>query len=176
VAGVRTYFRVSERRPVTSLVQRVDQLLHRVPRWQWRTMRWRQGAKGWLRKKVVAVRCWRVTSDGQRHVGWRLGERATRAQPEERQYAWSNLHASATVEELASDAHRRFGVEQFHEEAKGEVGGDPYQGCLWPGFHRQASRVMLAYSSLVWWALRQRYHQKRRGRPRDPFSPSAGSA
>jgi SRSO17 transposase len=104
-------------------------------------------------------------------VGWLLGERATRGQPEERKYYWSNLPASATLEELASYAHRRYAVEQFHEEAKGELGWDQYQGRLWPGFHRQAVTVMLAYSFLVWLELRQRHAQRRRGRPRDPFFP-----
>lgn len=176
VVGVRVDFRVSSRRTLMSPVQRADQLLQRLPRWQWRTIRWRQGTKGWLRKKFVAVRCWRVTSDGQRHVGWLLGERATRGHPEERKYAWSNLPAAVPLEELAGYAHRRFAVEQFHEEAKGEVGWDQYQGRLWPGFHRHAVTVMLAYSFLVWLERRQRHLYKQRGRPRDPFSPSAGSA
>ena len=139
---------MSPRRKATSPLRRVDQLLLALPRWQWRTVWWRQGTKGWLRKKFVAVRCWRVTREGHRHVGWLLGERATRGQPEERKYYWSNLPAAATVEELAGDAHRRFAVEQFHEEAKGELGRDQYQGRLWSGFRRHAVTVMLAYSFL----------------------------
>jgi SRSO17 transposase len=174
VVGVRADFRVSHQRKATSPSRRVDQLLQALPRWQWRTIRWRQGTKGWLRKKFVAMRCWRVTREGQRHVGWLLGERATRGQPEERKYYWSNLPVSAPVEALAGYAHRRYAVEQFHEEAKGEVGWDQYQGRLWPGFHRHAVTVMLAYSFLVWLELRQRHGPRGRGRPRDPFSPSPG--
>jgi SRSO17 transposase len=176
VVGVRADFRVSPQRSATSPGQRADHLLRAVPRWQWRTIRWRHGTKGWLRKKFVAVRCWRVTSDGQRQVGWLLGERATRGQPEERKYSWSNLPAAATPEELAGYVHRRYAVEQFHEEAKGEVGWDQYQGRLWPGVHRHAVTVMLAYSFLVWLELRQRRAMRSRGRPRDPFSPSPRSA
>jgi SRSO17 transposase len=173
VVAVRADFRVSEQKAATPS-QRIDQRLQALPRWQWRTIRWRQGTKGWLRKKFVAVRCWRVTTEGQRHVGWLLGERATRGQPEDRKYYWSNLPASATVEELAGYAHRRYAVEQFHEEAKGERGWDQYQGRLWSGFCRHAVTVMLAYSFLVWLELRQRHSPRRRGRPRDPFSPSPG--
>jgi hypothetical protein len=92
---------VSPRRKATSPLRRVDQRLLALPRWQWRTVRWRQGTKGWLRKKFVAVQCWRVTREGHRHVGWLLGEGATRGQPEERKHYWSNLPAAATVEELA---------------------------------------------------------------------------
>jgi SRSO17 transposase len=175
VVAVRTDFAVRLRNTAASRVWRADELLQTVPRWQWRTVRWRRGTKGWLRKKFVAVRCWRVTNDGQRHEGWLLGERATRGQPEERKYFWSNLPAETPLEELASVAHRRHAIEQFHEEAKGELGWDQYQGRLWPGFHRHAVTVMLAYSFLVWLELRERHRLKWQGRPRGAFSPSASS-
>jgi SRSO17 transposase len=175
VVGVRADVRVGVGRAAARPVQRADRLLQALPRWQWRTIRWRHGTTGWLRKKFVAVRCWRVTSDGKRHVGWLVGERATRGQPEERKYCWSNLPAAATLEELAGYAHRRYAVAQFHEEAKGELGWDQDQGRLWIGFHRQAVTVMLAYSFLVWLELQRRRHYQRRGRPRDPFSPSTRS-
>jgi SRSO17 transposase len=116
-----------------------------------------------------------VTSDGPRQEGWLLGERATRGQPEERQYGWSNLPAETPLEELAGVAQRRHAIEQFHEEAKGELGWDQYQGRLWPGFHRHAVPVMLAYSFLVWLELRARHRLKRQGRPRSAFSPSASA-
>jgi SRSO17 transposase len=41
VVGVRADFRVSHQRKATSPSQRVDQLLQALPRWQWRTIRWR---------------------------------------------------------------------------------------------------------------------------------------
>jgi SRSO17 transposase len=172
VVAVRTDFQVSIGSAATTPVWRADQLLQSVPRWQWRTVRWRRGTKGWLRKKFVAVWCWRVTSDGHRHRGWVVGERATRGQPEERKYYWSNLPAETTLAELAGLAHRRHAIEQFHEEAKGELGWDQYQGRLWPGFHRHAVSVMLAYSFLVWLERRQQRRPKRLGRSGDPFPPS----
>ena len=175
VVAVRTDFAVRLRNTAASRVWRADELLQTVPRWQWRTVRWRRGTKGWLRKKFVAVRCWRVTNDGQHHEGWVLGERATRGQPEERKYFWSNLPEETSLEELASVAHRRHAIEQFHEEAKGELGWNQYQGRLWPGFHRHAVTVMLAYSFLVWLELRERHRLKWQGRPRGAFSPSANS-
>ena len=73
-------------------------------------------------------------------------------------------------------AHRRHWVEQYHEEAKGLLGWDQYQGRLWSGFHRHAVSVMLAYSFLVWQEWQQRQERARPGRPRRAFSPSAGSA
>jgi SRSO17 transposase len=155
--------------------QRADQVLAALPRRQGRTVCWRQGAKGGLRKKLGAVRGWRITAEGEAHIGWLLGERATRGQPEERKYYWSNLPASATLEEWVDYAQRRHAIEQFHEEAKEELGGAQYQGRLWPGFHRHAATVMLALSFLLGLELRQRHSHANRGRPRDPFSPSARS-
>jgi SRSO17 transposase len=175
VVAVRPDVQVSIGSKAMPPVWRTDQLLHTVPRWQWRTVRRRQGTQGWLRKKFVAVRGWRVTSGGQRHEGWLVGERATRGQPEERQFYWSNLPAETTLAELAGYAHRRHAIAQFHEEAKGELGWDHYQGRLWSGFHRHTVAVMLASSFLVWLEVRQRRRQPRRGRPRDPFSPALGS-
>jgi SRSO17 transposase len=173
VVGVRTDFQVSVGQAATSPVWRADELVQTVPRWQWRTIRWRRGTKGWLRKRFVAVRGWRVTSDGHRHEGWLVGERAARGQPEERKYCWSNLASDTPLAELAGLAHRRHAIEQFHEEAKGELGWDQYQGRVWPGFHRHAVTVMLAYSFLVWQARRERRRHTRQGRPGGPFSPSA---
>ena len=70
--------------------------------------------------------------------------------------------------------HRRYWVEQFHEEAKSLLGWDQYQGRLWHGFHRNTNLVMLSYSFLVWLEWRQRQAKPQRGRPRRAFSPSAG--
>lgn len=175
VVAVRSDFEVCLKRHGSPPVQRADQVLAALPRRLWRTIRWRHGTKGWLRKKFMALRCWRMTPENQARIGWLLGERAARGQPEERKYYWSNLPASATLEEVVDFAHRRHAIEQFHEEAKGELGWDQYQGRLWPGFHRHAVSAMLAYSFLLWQELRHRQNRPRRGRPRDPFSPSARS-
>jgi len=150
VVAVRSDFHMRPQRWGVPPRQRVDQVLAALPRRQWRTVRWRHGTKV-------------------------LGERAARGQPEEHKYYWSNLPASATLEELVHAAHRRHAIEQFHEEAKEELGWDQYQGRLWPGFHRHAVTVMLALSFLLCLELRQRHRHPKRGRPRDPFSPSARS-
>jgi DDE superfamily endonuclease len=174
--GVRVDCRVSLQWQATRPVPRADRLLQALPRGQWRTLRWRQGTQGWRRKKCVARRGWRLTRAGRRHVGWRVGARAPRGQPEERQSYGSHLLPSATREELAGYAPRRYAVAPFHEEANGEGGWDQDQGRLWPGCPRQAITVRRAYSVLVWLELRQRCRPRGRGRPRDPCSPSAGPA
>jgi SRSO17 transposase len=136
---------------------------------QWRTVRWREGSNGWLRAQAVAIRCWRVLSDGRRRIGWLIGEDGTDGK---RRYYWSNFGRQTPLERMVEYAHRRHWVEQFHEEAKGLLGWDQYQGRLWTGFHRNSVLVMLAYSFLVWQEFQQRQGVSRRGRPRRPFSPS----
>src|ERR687891_33783 len=79
--------------------------------------RWRQGSKGWLRKKFVALYCWRRTRNGAVGEGWLLGERPARGQQGEYKYYWSNLPATTPLEKLVEYSHRRHAIEQFHEEA-----------------------------------------------------------
>ncbi len=175
VAG-RTDFQVSIGRPASRPVWRADAWRHRGPRWQSHTRRWRRGTNGWWRKQCVAVRSWRGTSQGQRYLGWVVGARATRGQPEARQYSWSHLPAETTLAELAGYAHRRPAIEPFHAEANGALAGDQDQGRLWPGFHRHAVTVMLADRVLVWLSERQQQcRPKRSGRLGDPCSPSPGA-
>jgi SRSO17 transposase len=175
VVAIRGDFQVRPKCRGAPPSQRAAPVLAAVARRPWRTSRWRHGTKGGLRKKFVAIRAWRITAEGEAHIGWLVGERAARGQPEEHKCYWSNLLASATLEELGDYAHRRHAIEQFPEEAKEALGWEQSQGRLWPGFHRHAVTVMLALSFLLWLELRRRHHHPKRGRPRDPFSPSAGS-
>ena len=87
-----------------------------------------------------------MTSSGHRRSGWLIGEDASDGK---RRYYWSNFGPEVVLERMVEYAHRRHWVEQYHEEAKGLLGWDQYQGRLWPGFHRHAVSVMLAYSFLV---------------------------
>jgi len=147
---------------------RADVLIQRQPKQAWRSIRWREGSKGWLRAPGVAVRGWRIRSDGKRRAGWLIGEDS--ADGKRRSY-WSNLGPNTSLEKMVGYAHRRHWVEQFHEEAKGLLGWDQYQGRLWPGFHRNSVCVLLAYSFLVWQEFTQRQRVRRRGRKRRPFPP-----
>jgi SRSO17 transposase len=175
VVAVRRDFAVATHRRGTESSQRAETLLEALPGSAWRTIRWREGSKDWLRGRFAAVRCWRVTSDGRRHIGWLIGEREAPGQDKRRKYYWSNFGPQMPVATMVEYAHRRHWVERFHEEAKGLLGWDQYQGRLWTGFHRHAVTVMLAYSYLVWQEWQQRQARRRRGRPRRAFSPSAGS-
>ena len=172
VVAMRCDFRVQLTEGTTDEYQRVDQCLATAPKGWWRTVRWRQGSKGWLRKKFLALACrWRA-GDGSVRAGWLLGERPGRGQSGEHKYYLSNLPPTTPLPKLAEYAHRRHAIEQFHEEGKGEMGWDQYQGRLWRGFHRHAVTVLLAYSFLVWLELRQRKARTGPGRPRSPLPPA----
>ncbi len=50
--------------------QRADAVVAAQGKRPWRTIHWREGSKGWLGGRFVAVRCWRVRADGTRRIGW----------------------------------------------------------------------------------------------------------
>jgi SRSO17 transposase len=170
VVAVRCHFAVATTRRASQEATRADAVVAAQPAGRWRRVRWREGSKGWLSGRFCALRCWRIGSEGQRHIGWLIGEDSSDGQ---RRYYWSNLGPQVALERMVEYAHRRHWVEQFHEEAKTLLGWDQYQGRLWPGFHRHAVSVMLAYSFLVWQEWHHRQTQSRPGRPRRAFSPSA---
>jgi len=148
--------------------QRADAVIGAQPPRSWRTVAWREGSQGWLRGRFAALRAWRVTSSGRRKAGWLIGEQTADGQLK---YSWSNFGPRVPLDRLVESAHRRHWVEQYHQEAKGLLGWDQYQGRLWPGFHRHAVTVMLAYSFLVWREWQQRQQRTRPGRRRRARSP-----
>jgi SRSO17 transposase len=170
VVAVRADFAVSLARR-GGQARRADVLVATQAARSWHSVTWREGSRGWMRGRFVALRGWRVTSSGRRRVGWLIGEDASDGK---RRYYWSNFGPGVALERMVEYAHRRHWVERYHEEAKGLLGWDQYQGRQWRGFHRHAVTVMLAYSFLVWREWQQRQERARPGRPRRAFSPSAG--
>jgi SRSO17 transposase len=176
VVAVRANFSVILGRGKDRPVHRADEVLAAQPRQAWRTIPWSAGAQGWWRAKCLALRCWRVDGDGTRHVGWLIGQRPGRGQHGDWKYFWSDFPPTTPLALLVEYAHRRHWVEQYHEEAKTELGWDQYQGRRWDGFHRHALTVMLSYSFLVWVEARSRGQRQGPGRPRAAFSPAPGPA
>ena len=146
-----------------------------VARRPWRPLHWRHGTKGGWRTPCGAIRAWRLTAEGEAPLGWWWGEWAARGPPEEPPCAWSPLPAAAPWAALVASAPRRHALEPCHEEATAAWGWDQDQGRWGPGVHRQAVTGRLAWRVGLWLERRQRHHHPKRGRPRDPCSPSAGS-
>jgi len=172
VVAVRTDFAVAPSRR-DGEARRADVLVRAQAARSWQTVTWREGSRGGMRGRFVAIRGWRVTSSGRRRAGWLIGEDASDGK---RRYYWSNFGPDVALERMVEYAHRRHWVERYHEEAKELLGWDQYQGRQRRGFHRHAVSVMLAYSFLVWREWHQREDRARPGRPRRAFSPSAGSS
>ena len=174
--AVRANFSVGLGRGQDRPVRRADEVLAAQSRHAWHSIAWSEGAKGWWRAKFLALRCWRVDGDGSRHVGWLMGQRPGRGQQGDGKYFWSDFPPTTPLAVLVEYAHRRHWVEQYHEEAKTELGWDQYQGRRWDGFHRHAVLVMVSYSFLVWVEARSRGQRQGPGRPRAVFSPAPGPA
>lgn len=175
VGAVRADFSLTLSRSRQAEVERADEVLRAQPLSDWETISWREGSRGRLRAKFIALRGFRVDGDGTRHIGWLIGQRPARGQSGDWKYYWSNFSPQTPLQKMVEYAHRRHWIEQYHEEAKGELGWDQHQGRRWDSFHRNAVAVMLAYSFLVWLEFRQRQNQPQVGRPRASFSPAAGS-
>lgn len=152
--------------------QRADAVLPQIPRRQWRTIRWREGTKGWLKKKFVAVRAYRTVAGEGKRLGWLIGERPGYRQRGEWKFYFSDFSADTPLEQMVRYAHHRWHIDRFYQDAKQELGWGDYQGRKWKGFHRHAILVMLTYSFLVTLEWKHRRSiPPTRGRPRHPFSP-----
>ena len=170
VVAVPGDFGVQLARRANAGVERADTVRRRLAKRAWQTIHWRQGSRGSLRKKFVRGRCWRASAEGRGVYGWLIGERPAQGQEGEWKYYFSNAGPQVSLKFLVRIAHQRHAIEQFYQEAKGELGWDQYEGRLWHGFHRHALLVCVAYSFLV--LLRARQHRRGRGRPPRLFSPA----
>ncbi|MCI0422437.1 MAG: IS701 family transposase, partial [Acidobacteria bacterium] len=166
VVAVRADFSVALEAGASSPVERADLAIGAQPKSAWRVIRWTEGQGGSLSASFTALRCWRVDGDGTRHKGWLIGQRPAEDPQGEHKYYWSSFPPRTPLEVMVEYTHRRHWVEQYHEEAKGELGWDQYQGRRWDGFHRHAVTVMLAFSFLVWLEWLKRQKQRKPGFPR----------
>jgi SRSO17 transposase len=99
VAAVRKDFKVALTRGGPA--EQAEAALAALPSGRWRTIRWREGSKGWLKARFVALRCWREPVAGVRRAGWLIGERPARGQQQDKwKYHWSNCGAAAALEEM----------------------------------------------------------------------------
>jgi SRSO17 transposase len=131
----------------------VESLRVKLPESHWKTICWRDGAKGKLQKQFAFIRaCWPTKSKlGQQ--GWIIFERPVPGSTGELKYYFSNLPIETPDIKLVEYIHRRHAIERFYQDAKDELGLDQYEGRRWHGFHRHVAMVMLAYS---WLALQRK--------------------
>jgi SRSO17 transposase len=127
-----------------------------LERAQWRTVRWRRGTKGLLSARFAAVRVriadgppQRIGAMGAQHLPgeevWVVGEHRSSG---ERKYYLSNLPANTPLKHLAGAIKARWVCEQAHQQLKGELGLDHFEGRSWTGLHRHALMTMIAFAFL----------------------------
>jgi SRSO17 transposase len=136
-----------EHKPVAA-----KRLAQTLPESAWRTVTWREGAKGSLTSRFAAVRVrpahrdyWRSAPRPQEWllIEWPKGE------SEPTKYWLSNLPQDMALANLVDLAKLRWRIERDYQELKQEIGLGHYEGRGWRGFHHHATLSIAAYGFLV---------------------------
>lgn len=115
----------------------------------WRTVEWREGTNGTLRKQFCALRAHRATREKTGIQGWLIFERPVPGEDEDLQIGFNDFPEETPLERVVERAHRRYLVERGDQDEKQELGLDDFQGRTWWGFHRHVALGMLAHCFLV---------------------------
>jgi SRSO17 transposase len=149
------------RRPMT-----VAAVAASLPPQAWQDVLWRHGSRGPQRGRFAAIRVrpargiTRSNSFGTVHpedlqeeqwllVHWPEGE------PKPTKAWLSNLAADTDIVTLVSLGRLRWRIERDHEESKGILGFDHYEGRTWPGLHHHLALVIVAEQFLALERLRE---------------------
>jgi SRSO17 transposase len=145
------------RRPFGSLAE----LAKAAPPEAWVDVQWREGTRGSMRSRFVAIRARpanvklrRADPDGELPVRWLLAEwPAGKDAPTD--YWLSNLPADTTIGRLVELAKLRWRVEQDYRELKDALGLDHFEGRSYPGWHHHVTLVSVAHGFLTTERLRR---------------------
>lgn len=125
----------------------------------WKSIRWRQGTKGWLESRFVAFRVQPshgfVRGQPPHKEVWLLIE-WPESEKEPTKYFLCDLPASYTLRRLVRLAKCRWKIEQDYQQLKEELGLDHYEGRSWIGWHHHTTLVMLAHAFLTLEMLRSK--------------------
>ncbi len=123
----------------------------------WKKVRWRQGSKGWLESRFIALRVHPshgyVRGEAPHKEIWLLVEWPGE-EPEPTRYYFCDLPAQYTLRRLVRLARSRWKIEQDYHQLKEELGLDHYEGRGWLGWHHHMTLVMIAQSFLTLESLR----------------------
>jgi SRSO17 transposase len=127
----------------------------------WQQVEWREGTRGPMRSRFVALRIRpaniklrRADPDGPLPVRWLLAEWPDgKTAPTD--YWISNLPADTPIQRLVCLAKLRWRVEQDYRELKDALGLDHFEGRSWPGWHHHVTLVSVAHGFLTCERLRR---------------------
>jgi SRSO17 transposase len=126
-------------------------LVERLPFAAWSTLTWREGTRGAMRARFVALRVRPAPARRRRDLAplewvlseWPLGE------PAPTKYYVSTLPDSTPLATLVRIAHLRWRIERDYQELKDEFGLDHFEGRGWRGFHHHGALCIAAYAFLA---------------------------
>src|SRR6266705_3160440 len=125
----------------------------------WKRIRWRQGTKGWLESRFVALRVQPshgfVRGQPPHKEVWLLIE-WPESEKEPTKYFLCDLPATYTLRRLVRLAKCRWKIEQDYQQLKEELGLDHYEGRNWQGWHHHVTLVMMAHAFLTLETLRRK--------------------
>ena len=125
--------------------------MSRLPLATWATVTWREGTRGSMRSRFVALRV-RPAHDRRRAepppVEWLLSEWPP-GEPAPTKYYLSTLPDATPLATLVRLAHLRWRIERDYQELKDEFGLDHFEGRGWRGFHHHGSLCIAAYAFLA---------------------------
>ena len=126
------------------LVWQVRQLAETIPANKWRIIQLREGAKGPLAFEFTRLRVWSVRHRRAGPQLWLLIRRSLARVPEVKYYV-SNAEPEVPLDTLALVTGVRWRVEEFLEDAKGQLGMSEYEARSWTSWHHHMSLVALAH-------------------------------
>jgi SRSO17 transposase len=130
---------------------RLSTLVEQLPRDAWSTVMWREGTRGSMSSRFVALRVRPAPSRQPRElppVEWVLAEWPP-GEPTPAKYYLSTLPESTPLVTLVRLAHLRWRIERDYQELKDEFGLDHFEGRGWRGFHHHGSLCIAAYAFLA---------------------------
>jgi len=126
------------------LVWQVSQLAATLPAKAWQMIKLREGAKGPLVFEFARLRIWSVRHRRAGPPLWLLIRRSREPVPEVKYYL-SNALPEVPLEPMAHVTGVRWRVEEFFEDAKGQLGMAHYEARSWTSWHHHMSLVALAH-------------------------------
>jgi len=130
---------------------RLSTLVEQLPRDAWSTVTWREGTRGSMSSRFVALRVRPAPSRRRRElppVEWVLSEWPP-GETTPTKYYLSTLPESTPLATLVRLAHLRWRIERDYQELKDEFGLDHFEGRGWRGFHHHGSLCIAAYAFLA---------------------------
>jgi SRSO17 transposase len=119
---------------------------------KYRTVRWREGSRGWRTSRFAAVR---IKTAHRHGSGAKPGEEEwlmcewPEGETAPTKFHLSNLPPNTSLVALVRLAKLRWRVERDYQEMKQEIGLDHFEGRTWRGFHHHAALCAAAHGFLA---------------------------